>query len=121
MGLSKKAAELLASDLKSRNMLTKTTKVAFYRDRDRVHRSFFSQDSNLVYCNDIKGLINKLKPASYKVDEWRLFIDSSTRSLKGVLLHNTNKYDPSCSFYCIERRIYKHRNGIEKIMKSISG
>lgn len=94
LGLSKEAAELLASDLKSRNMLTQTTKVTFYRNRDKEYRSFFTQDSNLVYCNDIKGLINKLKPAAYKVDEWRLFIDSSTRSLKGVLLHNTNKFAP---------------------------
>jgi len=27
-------------------------------------------------------------------DDWRLFIDSSMRSLKAVLLHNTNKYAP---------------------------
>jgi hypothetical protein len=27
----------------------------------------------------------------YKTDEWRLFIDSSKRSLKGVLLHNRNR------------------------------
>lgn len=28
----------------------------------------------------------------YKANEWRLFIDSSKRSLKAVLLHNGNKY-----------------------------
>jgi hypothetical protein len=28
----------------------------------------------------------------YKVNEWRLFIDSSKRSLKAVLLHNGNNY-----------------------------
>ena len=27
-----------------------------------------------------------------KPSEWRLFIDSSTRSLKAVLLHNTNQW-----------------------------
>jgi MarR-like DNA-binding transcriptional regulator SgrR of sgrS sRNA len=27
----------------------------------------------------------------YKTDEWRFFIDSSKRSLKGVLLHNGNR------------------------------
>jgi hypothetical protein len=28
----------------------------------------------------------------YKVNEWRIFIDSSKRSLKAVLLHNGNNY-----------------------------
>ena len=28
----------------------------------------------------------------YKPQDWRLFIDSSKRSLKCVLLHNGNKY-----------------------------
>jgi hypothetical protein len=29
--------------------------------------------------------------AEYKAGEWRLFTDSSKRSLKGVLLHNGNR------------------------------
>jgi hypothetical protein len=28
----------------------------------------------------------------YRTDEWRLFIDSSNRSLKAVLLHNGNSF-----------------------------
>jgi hypothetical protein len=31
----------------------------------------------------------------YTVNEWRLFIDSSKRSLKAVLLHNGNNYASS--------------------------
>jgi len=38
--------------------------------------------------------MDKLKPKIYRAAEWRLFIDSSKLSLKGVLLHNTNKYAP---------------------------
>jgi len=38
--------------------------------------------------------MDKLKPKIYRAAEWRLFIDSSKRSLKAVLLHNTNKYAP---------------------------
>ena len=38
----------------------------------------------------------KLNPAllgiDYNAEEWSLFIDSSKRSLKGVLLNNGNKY-----------------------------
>ena len=40
----------------------------------------------------MKGLVNELKPKSYKDEDWRLFIDSSKRSLKAVLLHNGNKF-----------------------------
>ena len=36
--------------------------------------------------------MNELKPNVYKNEEWRLFIDSSQRSLKAVLIHNTNKF-----------------------------
>lgn len=40
----------------------------------------------------MKGLIHELKPNCYKDEDWRLFIDSSKRSLKGVLLHNGNTF-----------------------------
>jgi hypothetical protein len=42
-----------------------------------------------VYCNGIPNLTNMLG-VQYKAHEWTLFIDSSKRSLKGVLLHNGN-------------------------------
>lgn len=42
----------------------------------------------------MEGLINELKPNSYDAKDWRLFIDSSKRSIKAVLLHNTNVYAP---------------------------
>lgn len=38
--------------------------------------------------------MNDLKKNVYKAEEWRLFIDSSKRSLKAALLHNSNKYAP---------------------------
>ena len=47
-----------------------------------------------MYCNDVQGLIDKLKAGVYKEEEWRLFINTSKRSLKGVLVHNTNKFAP---------------------------
>ena len=42
----------------------------------------------------MKGLIGELKPNVYQDEEWRLFIDSSNRSLKAVLFHNGNKFVP---------------------------
>ena len=45
----------------------------------------------LVYCCNIAGLIEQLG-TKYSSTEWRLFIDASKQSLKGVLLHIGNKY-----------------------------
>ena len=92
LGLPKDGAEFLASRLKERNLLSKGTRVSLYRNRDESFRKYFTEEDDLVYCNDVHGLMNKLKEDIYESHEWRLFIDSSKRSLKAVLLHNTNKY-----------------------------
>ena len=46
---------------------------------------------SLVFCNNVEGLVNQMGQ-KYDPTEWRLFIDSSNRSLKGVLLHNGNEF-----------------------------
>jgi hypothetical protein len=46
-----------------------------------------------VYCSDVFGCMEKFNIV-YGVNEWRLFIYSSKRSLKVVLLHNDSKYAP---------------------------
>ena len=43
-----------------------------------------------MYCQNVEGLSNALG-LGYNSHEWRLFIDSSTKSLKAVLLHVGNK------------------------------
>lgn len=90
--LSKECAELLASRLKEKNLLYPGTNVTFYRKREKDLLPFFTQENKLVFCNDIKGVLEKMGLPYYTSDEWRLFIDSSKRSLKCVLLHNGNKY-----------------------------
>jgi len=96
LGLPKDGAEFLASYFKKKNMLSNDAKVSFYRDREKSFRKYFAEentdDGKLIYCNNIDGLMEELKPGVYKDEEWRLFIDSSKRSLKAVLLHNTNLY-----------------------------
>ena len=42
----------------------------------------------IVYCHDIPGLLKELSVPYYSPAEWRLFLDSSKRSLKCVILHN---------------------------------
>ena len=68
------------------------TQSTVYRTREKAFLNFFSREPNLVYCSDINGLMNELKPNVYKYVEWRLFIDFSQRSLKVVLIHNINKF-----------------------------
>ena len=53
---------------------------------------FVDEKSSLVYYHDIESLMHELKPNCYKNEEWKLFIDLSTRSLKALLLHNSNVY-----------------------------
>lgn len=92
--LSKDGAEYLASVFKKKRMISKGTTASFYRDKEKEFRKYFTEDKkqSLVYCFDIDGSMDQLKPGVYKDEDWRLFINSSKRSFKAVLLHNTNIY-----------------------------
>jgi hypothetical protein len=65
--------------------------MTFYRRRERDLLPFFTKENNLVFCNDIRNL-KKVGLSEYNPSEWRLFIDSTKRSLKCVLLNYGNKY-----------------------------
>ena len=88
--LSKEKTELLASRLKERNMVEKDVKVSYYRKRNWDLSSAFKVEGPLCYCHDIEELFQTLGIV-HIVNEWRLFIDSSKRSLKAVFLHIGNK------------------------------
>lgn len=91
LGLSKQASELLASRLKEKNCLQPDIKITIYRTREVKLVPYFSQDEDLIYCNNIPGLFRQMG-IQFVPGDWRLFIDSSSRSLKCVLLHNGNRY-----------------------------
>ena len=91
LDLSKQAAEILASRLNEKHVLHSSAKVSFYRKRDELFLPYF-KEKQLVYCEKVSGLLGELGIPSYNLEEWRLFLDSSKRSLKCVLLHNGNKY-----------------------------
>lgn len=92
LNLSKQASELLASRLKEKKLLSSDTKISFYRERDTELRRYFSEENGITFCSDIKNLLIKMGLKQYEPNDWRLFIDSSKRSLKCILLHNGNKY-----------------------------
>ena len=92
LGLSKELTEILASRLGKHGILNSGTKITFYRDRDDLLICFFTMKDDFVYCNNTQGLLSEMGLPEYNPDEWRLFIDSSKRSLKCVLLYNGNKF-----------------------------
>ena len=92
--LSKESSELLPSRLNDQNFLQQGTKITFFKTRDDEFLRFFEELPDFVFCIDIPSLLLQLGVNEYKPEEWRLFIDSSKRSLKCVLLHNSNIYAP---------------------------
>ncbi|GBP72257.1 hypothetical protein EVAR_103258_1 [Eumeta japonica] len=90
-GAVESASEILAFRLKERNLVTKETRISYYRTREHNLLKYFAEEDNFVFCKDIPGLMAVMRLKNYASNEWRLFIDSSKRSLKCVLLHNGNK------------------------------
>lgn len=89
--LTKEASELLGSRLKDKNLLAAGVSFSWYRYREKHFIPYFSEEGDLVFCNDVCGLFKTFN-IPYESTDWRLFIDSSKRSLKVVLLHNGNRY-----------------------------
>ena len=90
LDLPKESAMLLSSRLAEKKLLEKGTTFSWYRHREAEFTPYFKKEDELVYCHDIPGLV-KAMGKDYKAGDWRLFIDSSKRSLKAVLLFNDNK------------------------------
>lgn len=91
LNLSKEFSELLASRLKEKNVLQSRRKITFYRRREKDLLPFFTEHNSLVFRNDIGNFLKKIGLSEFTT-WWHLFIDSSKRSLKCVLLNNDNKY-----------------------------
>ena len=94
LGLSKQDACLAGSILREFGVLAKETRTSIYKTRGAAYVPFFkrSEDNNFVFCCDIPGLLMKMSIYTQVENEWWLFIDGSTRSVKAVLLHNENAY-----------------------------
>jgi hypothetical protein len=92
LNLSKESSELLASRLKEKNVLHPGMKITYYRRTEKDLLPYFTEDNNLVFCNDIGNLLKKIVLSEYNQSEWCLFINCSKRSLKCVLLKNGNRY-----------------------------
>ena len=72
--------------IEGKTFLSDSARISFFRNRHLEYLRFFSTVKNLVYCADIAQLLLKLGVPQYEPKDWRLFIYSSKRSLKCVLL-----------------------------------
>ena len=91
MGLTKSNAELLTSRLKEWNLLDLSCRSSLSRKRHERFSRYFSMAGSLYFCSDVDNLFEEFGIA-HDPREWHLFIDSFSRSLKYVLLHNRNQY-----------------------------
>ena len=85
------SSQNLASRLKQWNLIQEDVRITSFRNQKKDLASFFDMENKLCYCTNILGLFTSLG-LPHNPSDWRLFIESSKRSLKGVLLHNRNKY-----------------------------
>ena len=69
LNLSKSSAELLASRLKDKNILSDGVRITFYRNRHQEYLSFFSTEKDLVYCTDIAQVLHKHGVSQYKPED----------------------------------------------------
>ena len=64
---------------------------------------YFDVIEDLCYCKDVEGLFSAVG-IDHNPTQWRLFIDSSTKSLKAVLLHNGNIYSSILLAYSLQMK-----------------
>lgn len=93
--ISSRSAEVIGSRLQQWNLVAQDFRVTSARKR-KVAADFdncfsLNEENNIAYCHDVDELFSTIGHPHIPND-WRLFIDSSTESLKGVLLHNGNLY-----------------------------
>lgn len=124
--MPQKNAELWASRLQEWNLVADDFKVTAGRKRALVEDfdSCFSmheyeQDQityQIAYCKDIRKLFQNFDHL-YDANEWRLFIDASKESLKGVLLHIGNIHPSIPIIY--GRNTKETHDKMDKILKLI--
>lgn len=90
LGLSKESAQLPGSRSAEKNLLARSTRFAWYMQLEQEFMWYFIKTDDMVYWYDVPGLVGHMGK-EYDPGDWRLFIDSSTRSLKAVLLFNDKK------------------------------
>jgi hypothetical protein len=115
--LSKEKSELLGSRLKEWNLLQRGATVAHFRHRHMKFAAYYSVEHGFCFCHDVTGLMRELDK-KYVAEEWRLFIDSSSSSLKAALLNNGNKKPSIPIAHAVEmKETYETMNTLLMLIK----
>ena len=89
-------------------------------NHDRELRQFFffmfQKKTSVVYCNNITGLVKSM--GLEYVTDLRIFIDSSSTSLKAVLQHNGNCFSSTPIEYSVG--IKETHNSMDYLLSSIN-
>ncbi|XP_068201934.1 uncharacterized protein [Palaemon carinicauda] len=117
LGLTKSGAELLSSRLKEWNLLGQDCRITGYRKRHEEFEIYYDISDDLCYCKDVTGLFTALG-LKHDPTHWRLFIDSSTRSLKAVLLPNGNKYPSLPLAHSVQKK--KNYENVRQLLNKIN-
>ena len=86
LSLSKEKSELLGSRLKEWKLLQGGATVSHFRNGHCKLAAYYAVEHGVCICHDLTGLMKELVN-KYVAEEWRLFIDSSSSSLKAALLN----------------------------------
>lgn len=90
LNLATESSELLASRLKEKNVLHFGANITCYRRREneKICCQSLLKTTNYISCNESGNFLKKIGLPEYNRSEMPLFIDSSERTLKSVLLSN---------------------------------
>lgn len=103
-GMSQRYAEWTARYL-SKRRLTNHMVATKYRGRQKDFQPFFTMNDakTMAFCNDIHGLLLAME-IEYIKEDWRLFIDGSSSSLKSILLHKSNRKPSIVLYYSTDEK-----------------
>ncbi|KAI6648298.1 hypothetical protein LOD99_12107 [Oopsacas minuta] len=93
------------------------TNVTLYRYREQEFQQYFCKKNGLVFCPNVEGLLLAMGVPNYNPSDWRLFIESSKRSLKCVLLHNGNIFGSIPIGYSV--KLKEEYNNVKEILEII--
>ena len=98
-------------------MLDDSVQITEQRKQHQSFSSFFTMKNAICFCNNVSGLFYSIGIPCIS-SEWRLFIDSSSKSPKAVLIHNGNKYPslPLAHSVCL-KETYKNVKTVLNVLK----
>ena len=115
--LTKLNAKLLISRLKEWNLLDLSCRCSSSRKWHEQFSKYFSMVGSLCFCSIVDKLFEELGIV-HDTKEWRLFIDSSSRSLKCVLLHNGNHYPSIPIGHSVQMK--EDHNNVKFVLENIN-